>query len=215
MNIIELLKEQHRQVRGLFERIAIEDRKQRRSLVGELSTALLRHMEIEEKVVYPAAQKAFHGDEEQEERILVSFEEHAAAKHGLAELNGTPPGDKRFFARVRVLQEMIDHHVDEEESEVFPEMRAKLGEEQLMKLGDVVERRLSALETEAEPKRARRGAAARATKRRGAGARVRAGARQGRSRATKAPARSQARASGNNGNGSQGRPRRGESTSRS
>src|SRR6476660_3943416 len=122
MNIIELLKEQHRQVRGLFERIAIEDRRQRRSLVAELSKALQTHMDIEEKLVYPAAQKAFHGDEEDEQRVLMSYEEHASCKHGLADLAATPPADKRFNARARVLQELFEHHADTEESDVFPEM---------------------------------------------------------------------------------------------
>jgi hemerythrin-like domain-containing protein len=150
MNIIELLKEQHRQVRGIFGRIVVEDRKQHRSTLADLSKALRAHLQIEEKIVYPAAQKAFQGDEENEQRMLVSYEEHASARRALEELERTSPLDKRFGARARVLSELVDHHIEEEESETFPEMRARMSEVVLAKLGDLVERRLSAIESEAE-----------------------------------------------------------------
>jgi hemerythrin-like domain-containing protein len=187
MNIIELLKQQHEEVRDLLERmIAENDKKEIRTLLGQLSKTLRLHMLIEEKMVYPAATRAFQGDEDDEETVLESYEEHALIRQCLEALEKTVPSDKRFVVRAKLVKELLDKHIEDEESDMFPELEGKLGRDGVEKLGDQVQRRMSQIEAEAMPARApararravgsraaagtgRGGRASRATSRRGAG----------------------------------------------
>ena len=156
MNIIEYLKRQHEEVRDLLDKIiAEEDKKEARSLLEQISKVLRLHMLIEEKMVYPAASRAFEGDEDEEEMVLESYEEHAVASRCLQALEVTPPGDKRFVIRAKVLKGILDKHMDEEESELFPELESKLGQPAIEKLSEQVERKMSQLEAEARPRTAK------------------------------------------------------------
>jgi hemerythrin-like domain-containing protein len=194
MNIVDLLKRQHQEVKTLLERIIEgDDKKEGKRLLGEVGKALRLHMQIEEKMVYPAAARAFQGEEEEEEQVLEAFEEHATARRSLEVLEKTPTNDKRFIVRAKVLKELILHHVEEEEEEMFPDMEEKLGDEGLQKLGNQVERRMPQLErdvaTSKRPTRARPAARrGEATRRTGASGRAaktsRTGTGAGRGRRT-------------------------------
>jgi hemerythrin superfamily protein len=190
MNAIEFLKSQHREVETLLNQLMTEeDRKEQKAALEKLARAFTAHSLIEEKLFYPAANRLFAEDRiaAGEELVLEAFEEHAAALGALDRLVATPPGDKRFLARVAVLRELIADHVEREEGELFPDVREKLGDEQLAKLGRDLERRFHRIEeapAERSPRRQRRpraGARARpaasAARRRGAGARARKGAK--------------------------------------
>jgi hemerythrin-like domain-containing protein len=232
MDVIELLKRQHEEVRDVLERmIAEDDARESRMLLSQVSSAMRLHMAIEEKIVYPAASRAFAGDEDDEETILESYEEHAVVRRCLETLEGTAPSDKRFVVRTKIVKDLFEHHVEEEENEMFPELEAKLGQDGIRKLGDLVERRLGDLEgegTRGRAARARRGqragraragrsgraAGAAAGRRAASGARGR-GAKT-RQTARKATSRTKSTTIKTNGsresNGN--KPRRGESTSR-
>lgn len=130
---ITMLTMQHREVEVLFE--AIENageraHRQKENLVQTLAEKLQLHMTIEEKVFYPGVREL------DEELILESFEEHDAAKMVLAKLMRTKSSDESFDAKCSVLKNLIQQHVKEEESELFPKVRSSLGEDELTSLGD-------------------------------------------------------------------------------
>jgi hemerythrin-like domain-containing protein len=173
MNVIEYLKRQHEEVRDLLGRmIAEDDKKESRSLLAQVSKVLRLHMQIEEKMVYPAASRAFEGDEDEEEVVLESYEEHAVATRCLDALEATAPGDKRFVIRAKVLKGILDKHIEEEESELFPELENRLGPSGIEKLSEQVEHKTKprGAQTTRRPVRARgakvRGARSRASARR-------------------------------------------------
>jgi hemerythrin-like domain-containing protein len=223
MDVIELLKRQHEEVRDVLERmISEDDPRECRVLLGQLSPALRLHMSIEEKIVYPAATRAFAGDEDDEETILESYEEHAVTRRCLEVLEGTNPSDRRFVVRAKIVKDILEKHVQVEENEMFPELEAKLGQDGIRRLGDLVERRVDEIESEtmrgvrrvAGARRGRAVARTRAARstRAASGARGR-GVKTRTTRKGRARAKSASRSNGsreNNGN----KPRRGESTSR-
>ena len=117
MDPTRLLEADHRQVEELFDRIEDAEGAERRSLVDELTTALLAHMELEETVLYPAMAPVT-GDEE----VVEGQNEHEVARVGLAEMLQLvdEPG---FGAAREATRAGIAHHVEEEENELFTELR--------------------------------------------------------------------------------------------
>jgi iron-sulfur cluster repair protein YtfE (RIC family) len=117
MDITKLLEADHRQVEDLFTQIEEAQDADRTSLLAELEQALHAHMQLEETVLYPAMSPAT-GDEAVEEATV----EHELARKGLADAMrlATKPG---FGAALDAVKAGIEHHVDEEESEVFPKLR--------------------------------------------------------------------------------------------
>jgi hemerythrin-like domain-containing protein len=153
MNIIEYLKRQHDEVRDVLDRIIAEDDdKESRTLLAQVSKTLRLHMQIEEKMVYPAASRAFEGDEDEEETVLESYEEHEVAKRCLVALEATAPTDRRFVIRAKVLKGILDKHMDEEEAELFPEMEDRIGQSGVERLGAEVEAKMPQLQAESAPK---------------------------------------------------------------
>lgn len=143
---IELLSEQHREVEALFEKLesAKSDSQKTRMLV-KLANALAAHTKIEETIFYPAA---FNEDTEDELREAV--EEHLVAKRLLADLLDMEPSHPQFMSKVSVLEEVIRHHVGEEEQVLFVQVREQ-GEDDLMVLGRRLQKRYREL-MEGEPK---------------------------------------------------------------
>jgi hemerythrin-like domain-containing protein len=134
MDPIQLLKKQHREVEALFKKIAkTGSAEQRRAQLDELASNLKLHMTIEEAIFYPAVQQL--PTKKAEEMALEAYEEHAVVKLVLAELPGVDPEDERFDAKMTVLSELIEHHVEEEEDEMFKTAKT-LGTAELNALGD-------------------------------------------------------------------------------
>jgi hemerythrin-like domain-containing protein len=155
MDPIQLLKKQHREVEALFKKIEkTRSAEQRRALMAELVSNLKLHMTIEEEIFYPAVQQL--PAKKAEDMALEAYEEHAVVKLVLAELPSVDPEDERFDAKMTVLSELIEHHVDEEEGEMFKTAK-KLGTAELNALGD---RMAAAVETVKGPAATRRGRAA-------------------------------------------------------
>jgi hypothetical protein len=122
MNAIELLKQQHQEVRDLFESIEeAEDGEEKVELVKELADNLAAHATIEEKIFYPTA----YG-EDTKDLLEEAVEEHLAAKRLLADLIEMDSKDTNFEAKVKVLKEEIEHHVQEEEGKLFPKVSLQL-----------------------------------------------------------------------------------------
>ena len=143
MKATDLLKKQHKEVKALFKKVEnTENARERRRLMEEISSALEGHTTIEEEIFYPAVR----GLETQkaEEMVMEAFEEHHVVKLVLAELPQVDPEDERFEAKMTVLSELVEHHADEEEEEMF-KVALKLGKEELEELGERMEERFEAV----------------------------------------------------------------------
>ena len=143
MKATDLLKKQHREVKALFKKIEGTDNpRMRRQLMNEIAHSLEGHTLIEEEFFYPAVR----GLETQkaEDMILEAYEEHHVVKLVLGELPRVNPEDERFEAKMTVLAELVQHHVEEEEKEMF-KLAQKLGKDELTSLGEQMEERFEAL----------------------------------------------------------------------
>ena len=117
---IKLLKDDHKEVKTYFKQYeSLEDDAEKQALADKICTALTVHAQIEEEIYYPAAREAIDDDDLLDEAEV----EHASAKQLIAEIQSMKAGDRLFDAKVTVLGEYIDHHVEEEEGEMFPESR--------------------------------------------------------------------------------------------
>jgi hypothetical protein len=132
MKATELLKKQHRAVKALFREAKKVKPGERRRVLDEITHDLRAHMMIEEDIFYPAVREI--GTKKTEEIIPEAYEEHHVVKLVLAELPDVDVDDERFEAKVTVLDELIEHHVEEEEKEMF-KIAEKLGVERLAELG--------------------------------------------------------------------------------
>src|SRR6185437_1449841 len=118
---IALLKADHKDVKtmvGQFNSSRSESKKAQ--LAEQICTALEVHAEIEEEIFYPAAREALkkNGDLIDEAEV-----EHTSVKELIAKIKGGSPGDSLWEAGVKVLGEYVNHHVKEEEGEIFPKVR--------------------------------------------------------------------------------------------
>jgi hemerythrin superfamily protein len=119
---VKLLEADHRQVEKWFKEYeATNGEKTKTKLVDQILTALKVHTQIEEEIFYPVSREFL--DSEGEEMVDEAVVEHASAKNLMAEIEGMEVGDELFDAKVKVLSELIEHHVEEEEKEYFPETR--------------------------------------------------------------------------------------------
>jgi hemerythrin superfamily protein len=117
---VALLKADHRAVETLFsqfEKASGASRKQQIAL--KICMELKVHTQIEEEIFYPTSRDFLKDDDIVNEAIV----EHQAAKDLIAQIEGMDPSDEMFEAKVTVLQEMIEHHVQEEEKEYFPQVQ--------------------------------------------------------------------------------------------
>ncbi|WP_437588293.1 hemerythrin domain-containing protein [Sorangium sp. So ce1000] len=128
MKATSLLEKQHRKVESLFKQLE-SGRAEPALVLAELANELAAHMAIEQETFYPAVRQI------KEDLILESYEEHAIAELALKRLLSTSPEDSAFKARVTTLKELIQHHVEEEEEELFPAVEKVVGEERLTELG--------------------------------------------------------------------------------
>ncbi len=128
-----MLKRQHREVEALFAaaKKATAPR-ERRSTLDQIEEKLRMHMQIEEQIFYPAvAGRTTH--KKVRDLMPEAYEEHHVVKLVLNELPDVDPTDERFEAKVTVLAELVEHHVEEEEKEMFP------GAEKDLEAGELVE----------------------------------------------------------------------------
>lgn len=117
---IKLLKDDHREVKGWFKEYEkLEDDAEKQALADRICLALTVHTQIEEEIYYPATREAIDDDDLLDEAEV----EHASAKQLIAEIQSMKAGDRLFDAKVTVLGEYVEHHVEEEEKEMFPESR--------------------------------------------------------------------------------------------
>ena len=144
MNAIELLKSDHQKVRGLLAELAETTHrasKTRIELLGKIALELRVHTTIEEEIFYPAFREA--GEKHEDEKMFFeAMEEHRAAGDlVLPDLEATEVDSDQFGGRAKVLKELVEHHADEEEKEMFPRARELLGVDALRELGERMQAR--------------------------------------------------------------------------
>jgi hemerythrin superfamily protein len=137
-DVVDVLTTDHHEVEAIF--VELESRQgspeHRRQLADVMIAELVRHAVAEEAYVYPAARKALpDGDQLAEHEIS----EHADAERTMKELESVDPSDPRFDELLTHLTATIRHHVRDEESDLFPRLRAACAEEELVELAGKVE----------------------------------------------------------------------------
>jgi hemerythrin superfamily protein len=133
---IVVLKEDHKQIRKLFKEFqkAGEGANARQGkLVDQILELLTVHTYLENEVMYPEVRKLVP---DLEDDVLESYEEHHVADLLCMELAVMKPDDERFHAKTMVLIENVEHHIEEEEQEWFPQVRKGVGRKQLQELGE-------------------------------------------------------------------------------
>lgn len=132
-NVIELLKADHDKVEELFEKVKANEDGDNKATFGKIKQELDTHTHIEETIFYPYLLE--HGDEELEKIVREGIEEHRQAKMFLVEMDSLSGGSDDFKAKMKVLIEDIEHHVKEEENEMFPMVEDQVDKETLQELG--------------------------------------------------------------------------------
>ncbi len=132
---IVILKDDHKQIKRLFRQFekAGDDAAATKSKLAKQIIDLLHvHTFIENQALYPETRKLLP---DLEDDVLESYEEHHVADVLCAELAKMRPADERFDAKMTVLIEMVEHHIEEEEDEWFPQVREGLGRKKLQEIG--------------------------------------------------------------------------------
>jgi hemerythrin-like domain-containing protein len=122
LDAVALLKQDHRTVESLFRDFEDADEDQQSAIAERVCQLLTVHAQIEEELLYPAAQQALE-HEEDAELVSEALVEHGSAKDLIGKIEGMTADDASFKATVTVLGEYIKHHVKEEENELFPALK--------------------------------------------------------------------------------------------
>ena len=132
---IVLLKNDHKEIKktfNAFKKAGENANKEKGRLVKKMIELLTVHTYIENEVMYPRVRELLP---ELEDDVLESYEEHHVADVLVMELSMMKPTDERFTAKTTVLIENVEHHIDEEEKEWFPQVREGLGRKALQDIG--------------------------------------------------------------------------------
>lgn len=124
---ISYLEKQHRDVDALFAQFEkTSDVGERKRLVQQLADSLTAHADIEELIFYPGI-----FSDNLEDKLREALEEHLSLKRLLEDLVALNPVDKQYAAKVKVLKEQVEHHVQEEEKDLFPRARREVPAEKM------------------------------------------------------------------------------------
>ena len=153
-DVVDVLSADHREfdrifteLEGLHGRSDAESLRRKRELVDEVTIGLVKHSVAEETRVYPRVEKQVDKDEAEHAK-----EEHAEAEETMKRLERMDPEDPEFDAAVAELIREIRHHVQEEESRMFTELRASFSREELVEMAEQVEAIKKIAPTRAHPK---------------------------------------------------------------
>jgi hemerythrin-like domain-containing protein len=134
---IALLKEDHAKVRALLDELEKTTEKatsRREELLEEIERELKIHTTIEEEIFYPAFRDAA-GKKDDRKLYYEAVEEHHVVDTVLPELKGTELDSEVFAAKAKVLKDLVEHHAEEEETQMFPRAKKLFDREKLLRLG--------------------------------------------------------------------------------
>ncbi|MCW3147417.1 hemerythrin domain-containing protein [Stutzerimonas stutzeri] len=156
MNAIDLLIQDHERVKEILTRLTESTEravKTRAELLHKLEMEVTIHTQLEEQILYPAYKEA--GGKEELKMYHEAKEEHRAVDSlVLPDLKATEPGSVEFSGRAKVCKELLEHHIEEEESEMFPEARELFDAAQLEDMGKQMEALRSRLKKDFSAKQA-------------------------------------------------------------
>lgn len=132
MDAFNLLKADHQKVAQLFDQLESSNGKAKLRVFEQIRTELELHTHIEEKIFYPAVEKP----KETHDLTLEAYEEHDVVKNLLRQLSKAKSANEEWEAQAKVLRENVEHHVEEEENELFPKAESALGEDKIEALGE-------------------------------------------------------------------------------
>ena len=135
MDAFNLLKADHRKVEKLFSQLESASGQAKMRVFEQIKMELELHTHIEEKIFYPALEKP----KQTHDLTLEAYEEHDVVKKLLREMSKAKSANEEWQAQAKVLQENVEHHVEEEENELFTKAEAALSEEQIEALGEQME----------------------------------------------------------------------------
>ena len=146
MDALSLLTADHNRVRGLFSRFQAAEEEKDTATMLELAAKIVVELEvhttIEEEIFYPEIKPA---SEEIKDIVDEGVEEHHVAKTLIGEVKGLSPEDDAWAAKMKVLIESVEHHAEEEEQEMFPQVRKALDKASLEDIGVRLEARKAQL----------------------------------------------------------------------
>lgn len=149
-NAIDLLKADHEVVNRYFEKVKADEDANHRDTYKNIKFELDAHAYIEETIFYPYMIEK--GDDELKKIVLEGIEEHRQVKLFLAELSDLHGDNDRFKAKLKVLMEDVEHHVEEEEDEMFPLVEDLIPREVLETLGTQMEKEKARFQKMTAPK---------------------------------------------------------------
>ena len=135
---IAVLKKDHEKVRGLLsqlERAASRNTEKAEQLLAQVDREVKIHSQIEEEIFYPAFRDAAQKHDDRE-LYYEAKEEHHVVDMVMPEVRKTDSDAEEFAAKTKVLKELIEHHADEEEKEMFPKARKLFDRAELRELGE-------------------------------------------------------------------------------
>lgn len=135
MDAFNLLKADHRKVEDLFSELESASGQAKMRVFEQIKTELELHTHIEETIFYPALEEP----KQTHELTLEAYEEHDVVKKLLEELSRAKSPTDEWEAQAKVLQENVEHHVEEEENELFKKAKAVLSEDDIETLGEQME----------------------------------------------------------------------------
>jgi len=119
MDVLTFLKDEHDEAKAVFKKLEKAEGASARTLFDQLKRMLSLHEEMEETFFYPQLKK----EEAAKDMILEGYQEHHVMDILMDEINALKPTDEAWEPKIKVLQENTEHHIEEEEDELFPKVR--------------------------------------------------------------------------------------------
>lgn len=138
VDAISLLKNDHKEVRGLLDELvnaAEEGGSEAERLLQQIESEIQAHTTIEEEIFYPAFKDALEAEED-EHIYYEALEEHHVVDMVMPDVKNTATDAEQFAAKCKVLKDLIEHHADEEETEMLPKAQKLIDKDELHSLGE-------------------------------------------------------------------------------
>jgi hemerythrin superfamily protein len=119
MDALQLLEKEHKGVKALFRKLEKAEGREASALWEQIKADLIMHEQMEETYLYPPLKE----EDRTEDLVLEAYEEHHLADLLIEEISRLRPSDEQWQPKIKVLQENIEHHIEEEEGQLFPKVR--------------------------------------------------------------------------------------------
>jgi hemerythrin superfamily protein len=146
---VSMLKQDHKKVKRLLNEFEDAESDQRVELLNQIEFEIKVHMKIEEEIFYPAFKEAVRSEDDKQ-KFFEALEEHHITSVVMREIESADPESEQFEAKGKVLKDLIEHHVEEEEGEMFPKAKKAIGAAELRRLGEAMKSRKETLMSSAK-----------------------------------------------------------------